>query len=383
MKISIIVPVYNVEKYISKCIKSLLKQTYSDIEIILVDDGSRDSSGMICDDFSRDDDRIKVIHKKNGGMVSARKAALPYITGDYICNVDGDDWIGEDYIMQFVSKIRESNAELIWNVSFTKEFEDRHEIQLPSGINKITINDYNAKKWAKKMLYGEYGFQNEIDYSLWCLCVEKDIYIKFQTKANENIARGEDLILALYILNSVRNIDFICYEGYHYVQRYDSNTNKTNGYSIREYDILKEEFRKLIINFDKRKQELNAISYGYCAITYMNYFFGNNDEEEYLYPFTKVKKGSRVVVYGAGNIGRNIVRHLIDNKNYILNGWINSTIPLENTLGFDIKKVDDIRNLEYDYVIIATNRKIYVNQMKENLEILRVPKEKIVSVFYK
>ena len=69
MKISIIVPVYNVEKYISKCIKSLLKQTYSDIEIILVDDGSRDSSGMICDDFSRDDDRIKVIHKKNGGVV--------------------------------------------------------------------------------------------------------------------------------------------------------------------------------------------------------------------------------------------------------------------------------------------------------------------------
>uniref|UniRef100_UPI004026CE0C glycosyltransferase family 2 protein n=1 Tax=Lachnospira eligens TaxID=39485 RepID=UPI004026CE0C len=381
MKVSIIVPVYNVEKYVPKCIKSLLKQTYSNLEIILVDDGSKDSSGVICDEFSRDDDRIKVIHKKNGGVVSARKAALPYITGDYVCNVDGDDWINEDYIMQFVTKIHESNADLIWNVSFTKEFENRDEIQLPSGINKSTINNYNAKQWAKKMLYGKYGFQNEIDYSLWCICVEKYIYIKCQKNANEDIARGEDLVLALYILNSVKNIDFICYEGYHYVQRCDSNTNKTNGYSIKEFEILKDEFRKLIKSYAERKQELTAIMDGYCAITYLNYFFGSYDEEEYLYPFTKVKKGARVVVYGAGNIGRNIVGHLINNEYYILNGWINTTIPKENIFKIDIKKVVDIGTLKYDYIIIATNRKIYVNQMKENLKALGVKEEKIVSIF--
>ena len=91
--VSIIVPIYKVEDYIRECIDSILAQTYPDFELILVDDGSPDSCGRICDDYANRDNRIKVVHKVNGGLTSARNAGLEVAKGEWIMHVDGDDWI--------------------------------------------------------------------------------------------------------------------------------------------------------------------------------------------------------------------------------------------------------------------------------------------------
>ena len=104
---SIIVPIYKIEQYITQCIESIIHQTYKNIEIILVDDGSYDNCPVICDEYALKDDRIKVIHKENGGLVSARKAGALEATGDYICCVDGDDYIAENYIEEFEKKIND------------------------------------------------------------------------------------------------------------------------------------------------------------------------------------------------------------------------------------------------------------------------------------
>lgn len=95
-EVSIIVPIYNIEQYVGKCIDSILGQTYPLFELILVDDGSTDTSGKICDRYAALDSRIKVLHKKNGGLTSARNAGLKVATGDWIMHVDGDDWIEPD-----------------------------------------------------------------------------------------------------------------------------------------------------------------------------------------------------------------------------------------------------------------------------------------------
>ena len=100
--VSIIVPIYNVETELRKCVSSILAQTYKDIEVILVDDGSPDNSGAICDEFASKDNRIVVIHKENGGLVNARKSGLERSTGRFISYVDGDDWIEEDFIQNLV-----------------------------------------------------------------------------------------------------------------------------------------------------------------------------------------------------------------------------------------------------------------------------------------
>ena len=94
--ISIIIPVYNVEKYLERCVKSVINQTYKNLEIILVDDGAKDNSGKMCDELSKLDSRIKVIHKENGGLSDARNFGLKIATGDYIGFVDSDDYIADD-----------------------------------------------------------------------------------------------------------------------------------------------------------------------------------------------------------------------------------------------------------------------------------------------
>ena len=102
MKVSIIIPVYNVEKYLQRCIESVLQQTYKDIEVVLVDDGSTDNSGNNCDLWSEKDKRIKVIHKVNGGLSSARNAGCRVATGDYILFLDSDDYLSSDCVSKLI-----------------------------------------------------------------------------------------------------------------------------------------------------------------------------------------------------------------------------------------------------------------------------------------
>lgn len=110
--VSIIVPVYNVEKYLSRCVESLIAQTYREIEIILVDDGSRDNSGKLCDEWAKKDSRIKVVHKMNGGLASARNAGLQHANGQYICFVDSDDWVHEQYVGKQYDVLKKYHADI-------------------------------------------------------------------------------------------------------------------------------------------------------------------------------------------------------------------------------------------------------------------------------
>ena len=109
MKFSIIVPVYNVEKYLNQCVDSIMNQTYKDIEIILVDDGSPDNCPKMCDEYKEKDSRIKVIHKPNGGLSDARNEGLKVVSGDYIAFIDSDDWIELDAFENFFGAIEKFN----------------------------------------------------------------------------------------------------------------------------------------------------------------------------------------------------------------------------------------------------------------------------------
>ncbi|MFZ7133255.1 MAG: glycosyltransferase family 2 protein [Eubacteriales bacterium] len=110
--ISIIVPIYKVEKYLHRCVDSILNQIYKNLEIILVDDGSPDNCGSICDEYKTKDYRIKVIHKKNGGLSDARNAGLELVNGDYICFLDSDDWIHEEYISKLYHLLIKTNSDI-------------------------------------------------------------------------------------------------------------------------------------------------------------------------------------------------------------------------------------------------------------------------------
>ena len=110
--VSVIVPIYNIERYINRCIDSILDQTYTLLEIILVDDGSTDNCSQICDDYAKKDQRIIVIHKKNSGLSDARNSGIEVAHGDYLMFVDGDDWIRKDMISLLIRSVQKNNVKL-------------------------------------------------------------------------------------------------------------------------------------------------------------------------------------------------------------------------------------------------------------------------------
>ena len=110
--VSIIVPIYNVEPYLRRCVDSLLRQTYKDFELILVDDGSPDNCGAICDEYAAVDTRVRVIHKSNGGLSDARNAGLAIAQGEYIAFVDSDDWVAADYLGRMLAALQETGADI-------------------------------------------------------------------------------------------------------------------------------------------------------------------------------------------------------------------------------------------------------------------------------
>ena len=145
-KVSIIVAIYKSEKFLDKLILSLVNQTYSNIEIILVDDGSPDNSGAICDKYAANDDRIRVIHKKNGGACEARNVGMDAATGDYIVIVDGDDWLELDYVEYMMRIIKETASDMALS---DKIFTTRDRVQTKN--DKIEI--WSAETAACAIIY--------------------------------------------------------------------------------------------------------------------------------------------------------------------------------------------------------------------------------------
>lgn len=152
--VSVIVPVYNVENYLRECVDSILRQTYQNIEIILVDDGSTDSSGHICDKYMDIDNRIKVIHKENGGLSDARNAGIKIASGEYISFVDSDDYISEIFIEALANKINDTDCKVI-ALNLQKEFWDgeQNKVNLETNLKKVVYEKKNAKDALELMLY--------------------------------------------------------------------------------------------------------------------------------------------------------------------------------------------------------------------------------------
>lgn len=209
-KISIIVPIYNVEKYLKKCIDSILEQTYSNIEVILVDDGSPDNCGKICDEYKKNDNRIIVIHKSNGGLSDARNVGISVATGDYIAFIDSDDYVDNNYISYLYNLLVLNNSD----ISIVMPYIVDENYIIKNKTRKEKIYNYNNVEALKIMLY-----QKKFETSAWGKLFKVDV-IK-----NIEFPKGkiyEDLgTIYKYILNA-NKITFSTKKSYYYLQRSDS-----------------------------------------------------------------------------------------------------------------------------------------------------------------
>ena len=216
--VSIIVPIYNVEAELRKCVSSILAQTYRDIEVILVDDGSPDNCSAICDEFASKDDRVVVIHKENGGLVNARKSGLEKSTGRFISYVDGDDWIEEDFIQNLVDCQQKYNVDIV-AAGFAKDIGDdseRFTNVIPSGFydKKRMI----AEVYPRMICAGPYFYFGICSY-VWNKLFKKELLYDCQMAVDPRISIGEDTAVVFPVLLKASTLYISDNNSYHYYQK--------------------------------------------------------------------------------------------------------------------------------------------------------------------
>ena len=243
--ISIIVPVYNVEKYLKKCVDSIINQTYNNIEILLIDDGSTDNSGKLCDDYKKIDKRIKVYHKKNGGLSDARNYGINKANGKYVGFIDSDDFITKDMYEILYKSITKYDAD----VSIARVI-DCYEI-IPE-IDNSDAKDclLNKKEAIKKVMEAE-----EISVHVVSKLYKKSIFSKIKFEVGRTT---EDGIIMIELLDSCKKISYNSSYVYYYIHRENSITtkkfNEKNGYDV----IYAYEKNKKII--DEKYPELSSVA---------------------------------------------------------------------------------------------------------------------------
>lgn len=203
-KVSVIVPVYNVEKFLDKCVGSIVNQTYSNLEIILVDDGSPDNCPAICEEWAKKDSRIKVIHKENGGLSSARNAGLDIFTGEYVMFVDSDDWIDENTVEIFIQTSENETADIVCGGMCFEYMNDTH------SALQIQNASYKGEEIARNLLLD--NIRPEVCGKIYL----RDLIRQF--RFDEKIRYAEDLHFNFYLMMKANKLVAIDFPSYHYLQ---------------------------------------------------------------------------------------------------------------------------------------------------------------------
>jgi len=233
INLSVIIPVYNVEVYLDKCLMSVVNQTFKNMEIIIVDDGSTDSSGKKCDEWATKDSRIKVYHKTNGGLMSAWKYGLLRASGEYIAFVDSDDWLDLDAYELLLSHKEIDRADLIM-FGFIKDGRDirKERCTVP---NAVYDRDAIVSKIYPNMIRTYNCATRGLNPSRWSKIYKKELLLGILDYCDEQVSIGEDLLTTFAVMSKVNCLVSIDCIPYHY--RMD-NQSMTRSYSDSKYEKI-------------------------------------------------------------------------------------------------------------------------------------------------
>lgn len=235
--ISVVIPVYNVKEYLEKCVGSILSQTFSDLEIILVDDGSTDGSGELCDELKVKDSRIKVIHKVNGGLPSAWKTGAEAANGEIIGFVDSDDYCDSDYFNLLASAIYENGADIAIGGYVTEypDYPEKNYRHSASGYLEAGEYEGEALENIKEKIFSE---KATLHWARWLRVIKKSILLDNLHFVDERIRVGEDMGIALATLFDAKKVVIVNTYGYHYLQRGNSMMRTITDKEISNYEFL-------------------------------------------------------------------------------------------------------------------------------------------------
>lgn len=380
--VSVIVPIYRIEDYLPICIDSLLNQSFSNFELILVDDGSPDSCPDICDVYAQKDPRIKVIHKENGGLLSARKAGLENARGKYIANVDGDDWV-DKYYLDILLKLAETNeADLVITGHF-REFDGKIETIKPKFTGVFDEKEIKSSILPNAIYNGRFC-EHKISTYVWNKLFKRELLHKILFDVPNEIIMGEDAAITYGYLSIAKKIVISRIPLYYYRQRHDSIVKSIENSEIEYYRL------GLLMNFLKDKlgrvldsQNLNQQIkyYLYSQILVRSGGLVTDNAGGIIFnPFLNVKQNAKIVVYSSGSFGQHILSTNTKTGFFQIIKWIDVDFHQLNIGGNFVQPLSSIDYSEFDYLIIATINPSSYDSIKAELDLLGIKEDKIAEV---
>lgn len=269
-KVSVIVPVYNVEKFLNRCVKSIVGQSYQNLEIILVNDGSTDGSPAICDQWESCDHRIKTIHKKNGGLSSARNAGLEKATGDYIMFEDSDDWLDKELIRKCVNRMQEDNSDMVI-FGYRKVNEEEKKLGEFTFGNQSYSREEMTSQLFQRILEMSFGYA-------WNKMYHLETIKKSGLKFDGEIIDREDLVFNIQLLNYLNKISYLEFVGYSYLQRGTSLLHNASLSRMKSVNIFCKKIDDIYIdNLAVKKKVYNMNVLHYLSDCIIKNIFWNDD----------------------------------------------------------------------------------------------------------
>lgn len=278
MRFSILVPVYNVEAYVKECLESLISQTFKDFEVIIIDDGSTDTSGKICDTYEEKYNFIKVIHKMNQGTLAARESGIKNASGDFCVFVDSDDLVKPELLSVLNDYIKKYKADMV-----LYSFEYFFENSTTKRNKKLFADGLILEGETKKVLYEKYI--NTADYNaIWTKCIKTEILKNDPTDYTEyyGLNMAEDVLQSLYPITKAERIVFADKELYLYRYNPESISNKFSPETISKknsshvYEAIRSYLPKWGLDNDEHINEVNAAQLSYMIYTFTEYYKSNN-----------------------------------------------------------------------------------------------------------
>ena len=388
--VSVVIPTFNSEQFIERCINSVLESSYTNLEIIIVDDGSEDNTVGLCKDLADKDvlRRVRIIEQEHFGTAKARNTGILAAKGEYITFVDSDDWIAYDRLAHMVEAM--DGYDLVsGGYIYVTENKRVHDSLMDRGQGKLELRDLGVPEGIyegeRLKSYIKKGITNDIELAyLWTKIFRTDIMKSICEKVDTSIWFSEDAVLSYMYMPHCSRVRVIRDFGYYY-STHDSNRryqwDKILSNMEREYNCLQHEFETLpnAEEFEGHLLEMyrQEIKFSISARFKQNKNY--NRIKRIYYPYYGRLKNKKVILYGAGNVGQAYYKYMKEDRECILMAWVDkNAVEIKENKILPVEKLDCLFHLEYDYVVIAVFDEPVYEMIQKELICAGIKKEKII-----
>lgn len=364
-KISVIVPEYNACKTIKRCLISIIEQTYKNIEIIVVDDGSDDNSCEIVREIMKKDERIKLIENSHQGSFASRNLGISKAEGKWLAFVDSDDWIEKNLYEKIMEEVSGKNIEWI-------DFSHCRVGDSCSNHNLYNSGVHKVDEIIKNVMFDEKHRKPGIFQAIWSKMIKKTVLeaVISQFDLNQKISLGDDAILTYGSILNVDNIYISDYCGYYYDTSNESITKRANKNIFTEVQNFYDTMKLIISNNSLKDILLPQLDLYMIHILTLSIYLclGYSVKRERIFPKIEILCGKKIVLYGAGKVGQDYYKQLMNYTDIDLVMWVDKYLWGQKVFQWEINSIEALLDLPPSVVIlIAVENKCMADEIKDEL----------------